>query len=162
MSFREIKLKSDKKQIFEHFSEGAQPPRSSIQGWLKPPRSRRLCRKYLISEMGLKEAIYLKKDGKSAWRAFEDDLVANSPAFGVSNFAKGRGGYYFESRQTSRKYYQEVCPKGKEMPSVAPTFFLDECFIGFHHEAANILLPYTEMFEELNWTLSGKYFFFQV
>ena len=111
---------------------------------------------YLKSERGLKEAIYLKKDGKSAWRAFEDDLIANSPAFGVTNFAKGRGGYYFESRHTSRKFYQEVFPKGKEMPSVAPTFFLDECFIGFHKEAATVLLPYTTMFEEINWTLSGK------
>ena len=37
MPIREIKLKSDKEQIFEHFSEGAQPPRSSIQGWLEPP-----------------------------------------------------------------------------------------------------------------------------
>ena len=26
MPIREIKLKSDKEQIFEHFSEGAQPP----------------------------------------------------------------------------------------------------------------------------------------
>ena len=37
MPIREIKLKSDKEQIFEHFSEGAQPPRSSFQGWLEPP-----------------------------------------------------------------------------------------------------------------------------
>ena len=37
MPIREIKLKSDKEQIFEHFSEGAQPPRSIFQGWLKPP-----------------------------------------------------------------------------------------------------------------------------
>ena len=37
MPTREIKLKSDKEQIFEHFSEGAQPPRSSFQGWLEPP-----------------------------------------------------------------------------------------------------------------------------
>ena len=37
MPTREIKLKSDKEQIFEHFSEGAQPPRSSFQGWLVPP-----------------------------------------------------------------------------------------------------------------------------
>ena len=37
MPIREIKLKSDKEQIFQHFSEGAQPPRSSIQGWLEPP-----------------------------------------------------------------------------------------------------------------------------
>ena len=37
MPIREIKLKSDKEQIFEHFSEGAQPPRSIFQGWLEPP-----------------------------------------------------------------------------------------------------------------------------
>ena len=37
MPIREIKLKSYKEQIFELFSEGAQPPRSSIQGWLEPP-----------------------------------------------------------------------------------------------------------------------------
>ena len=37
MLVREIKLKSDKEQIFEHFSEGAQPPRSIFQGWLEPP-----------------------------------------------------------------------------------------------------------------------------
>ena len=37
MPIREIKLKSDKEQIFEHFSGGAQPPRSSFQGWLEPP-----------------------------------------------------------------------------------------------------------------------------
>ena len=37
MPIREIKLKSDKEQIFEHFSEGAQSPRSSFQGWLEPP-----------------------------------------------------------------------------------------------------------------------------
>ena len=37
MPIREIKLKSDKEQIFEHFSEGVQPPRSIFQGWLEPP-----------------------------------------------------------------------------------------------------------------------------
>ena len=37
MPIREIKLKSDKEQIFEHFSEEAQPPRSILQGWLEPP-----------------------------------------------------------------------------------------------------------------------------
>ena len=37
MPIREIKLKSYKEQIFELFSEGAQPLRSSIQGWLEPP-----------------------------------------------------------------------------------------------------------------------------
>ena len=37
MPIREIKLKSDKEQIFEHLSEGAQPPRSIFQGWLEPP-----------------------------------------------------------------------------------------------------------------------------
>ena len=37
MPIREIKLKSDKEQIFEHFSEGAQPLRSIFQGWLEPP-----------------------------------------------------------------------------------------------------------------------------
>ena len=38
MPIREITLKSYKEQIFELFSEGAQPPpRSSIQGWLEPP-----------------------------------------------------------------------------------------------------------------------------
>ena len=44
MTIGEIKLKSDKEQIFEHFSDGAQPPPHSIfQGWLEPPRSRHLC-----------------------------------------------------------------------------------------------------------------------
>ena len=37
MPVREIKLKSDKEQIFEHFSEGAQPPVAFFQGWLEPP-----------------------------------------------------------------------------------------------------------------------------
>ena len=35
--FGKLSLKSYKEEIFELFSEGAQPPRSSIQGWLEPP-----------------------------------------------------------------------------------------------------------------------------
>ena len=37
MPIREIRLKSYKEQIFELFSEGAQAPCSSFQGWLEPP-----------------------------------------------------------------------------------------------------------------------------
>ena len=111
-----------------------------------------LYRDFVKSEEGLKETMQLKKDGKSAWRAFEDDLIANSPAFGVPNFI----GNYFESRQTSHKYYQELCGKGKKIPLVAPTFYFDESFIAFHQDAAAVLLPYTTIFEGRNFELSGK------
>ena len=36
MPIREIKLKSDKEQIFEHFSEGAQPPVAFSRGGSSP------------------------------------------------------------------------------------------------------------------------------
>ena len=36
MPIQEIKLKSDKEQIFEHFSEGAQPPVAFSRGGSSP------------------------------------------------------------------------------------------------------------------------------
>ena len=56
MPIREIKLKSYKEQIFELFSEGAQPPRSSIQGWLEPP-SPHVVGAYALGVTGKREHI---------------------------------------------------------------------------------------------------------
>ena len=109
---------------------------------------------YIQSERGLKEAIYLEKDGKSAWRAFEDDLLINSPAFAVTNYIRLPDG--FESRLRMHKHWEEVCQQGKEMPPVLPTLYFDELFIAFHREALPILLPYTTIFDDISWHLSGK------
>lgn len=108
---------------------------------------------YIQSERGLKEAIYLEKDGKSAWRAFEDDLLINSPAFAVTNYIRLPDG--FESRLRMHKHWEEVCLQGKEMPPVLPTLYFDELFIAFHREALPILLPYTTIFDDISWHLSG-------
>ena len=107
---------------------------------------------YLKSEKGLKDAIYIIKDGKSAWRQFEDDLLFESPAFAVTNYVV----YNVESRLLIKRQWKEVCAKGKEMPWIVPTFYLDELFIAFHQEALPVMLPYTTMFEKLSWHISGK------
>lgn len=108
---------------------------------------------YVQSEKGLKEAMYLEKDGKSALRLFEDDLLIHSPAFAVTNLIRLPDG--FESRLRMHKHWEEVCTKGKEMPWVVPTFYFDELFVAFHREAVPILLPYTTSFDNISWHLSG-------
>ena len=110
---------------------------------------------YIQSEKGLKDAIYMEKNGKSAWREFEDDLLIHSPAFSVTNLIRLPDG--FESRLRMHKHWEEVCPNGKEMPFVVPTFYFDELFIAFHREALPIMFPYSTMFDKISWHLSGKF-----
>lgn len=110
---------------------------------------------YLQSEKGFKDAIYAEKEQKSAWRTFEDELLINSPAFAVTNYIRMPDA--FESRQRMHKNWEEVCGI-KKMPWTVPTLYFDELFIAFHREALPIMLPYTTMFDHINWHLSGKIF----
>eukprot|EP00794_Sanderia_malayensis_P004643 gene4643-5251_t len=113
-----------------------------------------LFEKYLSSKDGYEEAIYFRDENKkSAWREFEDDLIINSPAFAVPNLIRLPDG--FESRMRMRKHWHEVCPPGKEMPSIVSTLYFDELFIAYHRQAVPILLPYTTKFDHLSWHLSG-------
>lgn len=109
---------------------------------------------YVQSKRGLQDAIYVEKEGRSAWRHFEDDLLINSPAFSVTNLIRLPDG--FESRLRMHKHWEEVCASGKAMPHVVPTLYFDELFIAFHREALPIMLPYTIMFDTISWHLSGK------
>ena len=108
--------------------------------------------RYIQSEKGLKDAISREEDGYSAWRLFEDDLLRHSPAFAVTNYIEG----FKESRVRIQENWKIVCAKGKEMPWIVPTFYLDEIFIAFHNEALPILLPYTTIFEKITWWGSSK------
>ncbi len=111
--------------------------------------------KYLSADDGYKDAIYHENDKKSAWRAFEDDLIIQSPAFAVTNLIRLPDG--FESRLRMHKHWEEVCKAGKEMPWIVATLYFDELFIAYHREAIPILLPYTTMFDDISWHLSGEF-----
>ena len=109
---------------------------------------------YVQSEKGLQDAILVEKEGKSAWRVFEDDLLIQSPAFAITNLIRLPDG--FDARLRMHKHWEEVCSSAKEMPSIVPTLYFDELFIAFHREALPIMLPYTTMFDSISWHLSGE------
>lgn len=109
-------------------------------------------RDYVKSDKGLKDGIYWQREGKPAWRLFEDDLLSQNPAFAITNYINGGR----ETRLLVKKHWKTVCAKRKEMPWIVPTFYLDEIFIAIHQEALPVLLPYTTLFENVTWWASGK------
>ena len=112
-----------------------------------------LFQQYIDAKDGFADGIYEERDKKSAWRAFEDDLIIKSPAFAVTNLIRLPDG--FESRMTMLKNWEQVCLKGIPMPWTVSALYFDELFIGFHREAVPLLLPYTTLFDSISWHLSG-------
>ncbi len=112
-----------------------------------------LLKAYLESSKGYSEGKRERRNNTSAWRAFENDLLKYSPAFSVSNYISWSRNYIDFVKQA----WSATCYKGKKMPWVVSTTFFDELFIAFHDKAAQILLPYSEMFDDINWTASGLF-----